>query len=60
MPHRIRQQAAETGYAKGGMNPDTAILLQGPLGRLREAESVLRRSGIQSQVVRPPDSDPNA
>lgn len=51
---------ARDGILPPTMTPETAILLQGPLGRLREAERVLRTAGIESNVVRPPDSDPNA
>jgi len=36
-----------------------AIVMQGPLGQLRELERVLDRAGIPAEVVRPPDCDAN-
>lgn len=42
------------------MSPESAILLQGPMARLKEAATVLRSAGIQSNMVRPPDGDPSA
>ena len=39
------------------MEPDAAILLRGPLERLRGAEKVLHGAGIHATVVRPPDAD---
>ena len=36
-----------------------AIVMQGPLGQLRELERVLGRAGIPAEVVRPPDCDAN-
>jgi hypothetical protein len=36
-----------------------AILMEGPLGQLRELERVLAAAGIAAEVVRPPASRPN-
>ncbi len=39
---------------------EVAVLVKGRLGPLKEMRGVLAAAGIEAQLLRPPDGDPNA